>query len=108
MENTYAFAGAKMTRIIRKYETWLLNRDRVIVEVLYVGNPFYKDGIMYTFRCMTEAGEQLFAFENSHGRPHIHRGERKEIVDYGWKTALLKFEEMVDERERQILEGKIW
>ncbi|MCX6771406.1 MAG: hypothetical protein NTX79_05105 [Candidatus Micrarchaeota archaeon] len=97
-----------MHKVLRKYERWLDNGDKVIVEILKVGNPKYKDGIIYTFRCMGKDGEVVFAIENSHGQPHIHRREKKESVDYGWKTAYLKFEEMVDERERKIKEGKIW
>ena len=97
-----------MARIIRKYEKWLQNKDRVIVEVLDVGNPVYEGGIMFTFRCMSEAGQQLFAIENSHGQPHLHLKGRKENMDCGWKAALAKFEEMVSEHKRKIAEGKIW
>ncbi|MFA6489119.1 MAG: hypothetical protein WCT52_00385 [Candidatus Micrarchaeia archaeon] len=95
-------------RIIKKHEYWLPNRDRVIVEVLDVGNPLYKDGIMYTFRCMDDAGLQLFAIENSHGQPHVHRGAKKEIVDYGWKTAIMEFDNMVKAHREKITRGMIW
>lgn len=97
-----------MRKIIRKYERWLDNEDKVIVEILKVDSPKYKDGVIYTFRCMGKDGEVVFAIENSHGQPHIHRKDRKESVDYDWKTAYLKFEEMVDEREKRIRDGKIF
>jgi hypothetical protein len=97
-----------MRKIIRKYERWLMNNDRVIVEILKVDNPKFKDGIIYTFRCMDEDGQIIFAIENSHGQPHIHLRTKKVNVDYDWKTAYLKFENMVDEREKKIKEGKIW
>ncbi len=97
-----------MRGIIRKYEKWLANKDRVVIEVLEVDNPIYKDGIMYTFRCMTKGGEHLFAIENSHGSPHIHRGAKRENVDYDWKTAIMKFEEMVREHKEKIARGIIW
>lgn len=95
-------------RIVKKYEYWLPNRDRVIVEVLDVGNPRYKDGIMYTFRCMGESGQLRFAIENSHGQPHIHRRTRKEVVDYDWKTAFAAFDGMLREHAKKIMEGKEW
>lgn len=97
-----------MHRVIKKHEYWLPNRDRVIVEVIDVGNPAYKDGIMYTFRCMKEDGEQLFAVENSHGRPHIHRKGRKEFVDYDWKAAFAAFDGMLKEHVKKIVEGRTW
>jgi hypothetical protein len=97
-----------MRRIIRKYERWLENGDRVIVDILKVDSPKYRDGIIYTFRCMGKDGQTVFAIENSHGRPHIHRKGGKEDVDCDWKTAYLKFEEMVDERDKRIKEGKAW
>ncbi len=97
-----------MQKIIRKYERWLMNNDRIIVEILKVDNPKFKDGIIYTFRCMDKDGRIVFAIENSHGQPHVHRRAKKEGVDYDWKTAYLKFEEMVDGREKKIKEGKTW
>ena len=97
-----------MQKIIRKYERWLENGDKVIVEILKVDSPKYRDGVIYTFRCMGDDGQLVFAIENSHGQPHIHVRGRKENVDYDWKIAYLKFEEMVDERELKIKEGKIW
>jgi len=97
-----------MRKIIRKYERWLMNGDKVIVEILKVGSEKYKDGIIYTFRYMGEDGKVVFAIENSHGQPHIHMRDRKENVDYDWKTAYLKFEELVDEREERIKKGKIF
>lgn len=108
MIHTYVFTGVEMRRIIRKYEKWLENKDRVAIEVLDVGNPLYKDGIMYTFRCMTKDGVQLFAIENSHGQPHIHRGERKEAADYDWKTAICRFEEMVRAHKERIRREMQW
>lgn len=107
MKNTYVSEGVGM-QIIRKYEKWLANKDRVVIEVLDVGNPIYKDGIMYTFRCMTKNGEQLFAIENSHGQPHVHSRARKENVDYDWKTAIQKFEDMVKEHKEKITRERIW
>jgi hypothetical protein len=97
-----------MRKIIRKYERWLENGDRVIVEILKVDSQKYRDGVIYTFRCIGKDRKTVFAIENSHGKPYIHKGERKEDVDFDWKTAYLKFEEMVDEREKRIREGKIW
>ena len=97
-----------MQKILRKYEKWLMNGDRVIVEILKVDDPKFKDGIIYTFRCMSEDGRTVFAIENTHGQPHIHLRTKKENVDYDWKTAYLKFEEMMDEREKKIRDGKIF
>ena len=93
-----------MHDIFRKYEKWLSNGDRVIVEAIDVGNPIYKDGIMYTFRCIDENGETLFAIENSHGKPHIHMKGRKIDVDWDWEKALAEFDKWVREHEKKILQ----
>ena len=84
------------------YGYQLGNGDFVIVEVRKVNDSRYKEGIMYTLRCMSADGQTLFAIENSHGQPHIHWRDRKEDVEYGWKTAILKFEEMLKEHKRKI------
>ena len=93
-----------MHDIFRKYEKWLSNGDRVIVEAIDVGNPMYKDGIMYTFRCIDENDETLFAIENSHGKPHIHMKGRKIDVDWDWEKALAEFDKWVREHEKKILQ----
>ena len=80
----------------------LPNGDRVILEILKVDNPAYKDGVIYTFRCISENGETLFAVENSHGKPHIHLKDRKVETDWDWEQALAKFDEMVREHSKRI------
>ncbi len=92
-----------MKKILKKYERLLPNGDRVMVEAIKVNNPAFKDGIIYTFRCISESGETLFAVENSHGKPHIHLKERKFDTDWDWETALAKFDEMVKEHWKRIL-----
>ncbi|GEM_PF-1046347 len=83
--------------IIKKYERPLPDGGIAIVEIIDIGDPKYRDGIMYTFRCMSEDGKMLFAVENSHGKPHIHWRNKKEYVDLDWKAAFLKFDEMLEE-----------
>jgi len=90
-----------MHKVLKKYEKWLPNGDRIIVEVVEVGNPIYKDGIMYTFRCIAENGETLFAAENSHGKPHIHSKGKKTDVDWNWRQALEEFDKWVHEHEKK-------
>ncbi len=80
----------------------LRNDDIVIMEIRKVDDTKYQGGIMYTFRCMSANGETLFAIENSHGKPHIHYQHRKESVEYDWKTAWDKFDEMVQEHKKKI------
>ncbi len=83
------------------YKYPLDNNDLVIYEIREVNDSKYKDGIMYTLHCMSADGKTLFAIENSHGKPHIHWRGRKEDADYGWKTAIQKFEEMLKEHKRK-------
>lgn len=92
-----------MKTVLKKHENLLPNGDLVIIEIVDVGDSKYQDGIMFTFRCMSESGETLFAIENSHGKPHIHLKNRKEDVDWSWKVALAKFDEMVKEHRKRIL-----
>ena len=92
-----------MKKILKKYERLLPNGDRVMVEAIKVNNPAFKDGIIYTFRCMSESGETLFAMENSHGKPHIHLKERKFDTDLDWEQALAKFDEMVREHRKKTI-----
>ena len=82
-------------------------KDRVVVQVIELDDTRYKDGVMYTFRYLRyveESGayETLFAVENSHGQPHVHIGERKYEVDYDWKQAFAKFDELKSEYEKKI------
>ncbi len=86
----------------RRYQYSLINGDLVIYDVRKVNDPRYNDGIMYTFRCMSVEGKTLFAIENSHGQTHIHWREKKETAGYDWETAVMKFEEMLDEHKRKI------
>lgn len=92
-----------MKTILKKHENLLPNGDLVIIEIVDVGDSKCQDGIMFTFRCMSESGETLFAVENSHGKPHIHLKNRKEDVDWSWKVALAKFDEMIKEHRKKIL-----
>lgn len=85
-----------------KYVQYALrNDDLIIIEIKPVDDPKYKEGVMYTFRCMSASGETLFAIENSHGQPHIHLKGRKEDTNWGWKTAYGKFDEMVAEHKKR-------
>ena len=86
----------------RNYSYSLINDDLVIYELKKVNDTKYKDGVMYTFRCMSADGDTLFAVENSHGKPHIHLKGRKEDVDWDWQTSLWKFKEMLVEHEKRI------
>ena len=83
-----------------KYE--FNNGDKVICEMKNVKDARYKDGVMYTFRCMSADGDTLFAVENSHGQPHIHLKGRKEGMDWDWKTAYWKFYEMLQEHKKKL------
>lgn len=94
-------------QIIKQHTLKYPNEDREIVEVIKLDDTRYKDGVIYTFRYLRyveESGayETLFAVENSHGQPHMHIGERKYEVDYDWKQAFAKFDEL-----RREYEGKI-
>ncbi len=91
-----------MKIVVKGYERWLPNGDRILVEAFKVNNPLYKYGVVYTFRCISENDETLFAVENSHGKPHIHLKERKIETDWDWEYALAKFDEMVREHERKL------
>lgn len=84
-----------------KYEHWLETGEKILVEVIDTKDPKYLEGIMYTFRCISTEGKTLFAVENSHGKPHIHLNEKKIEVEYDWKQALSKFEEMKAEYGRK-------
>jgi len=93
-----------MHKILKKYEKWLSNGDRIIVEIIDTGNMKYRDGIMYTFRCLDENGETLFAVENSHGKPHIHLKGRAISMDFeNWKMALARFDEMLEEHKKRMV-----
>ena len=87
---------------LARHEYWLENGERIIVEVLDVGDPKYDGGIMYTFRCMSGDGKTLFAVENSHGKPHVHLKGKKVEADYNWRQAYDKFDELKTEFERKI------
>ena len=54
-----------MRKYLKNYEYYFPSGERIIVEVLEVGDPKYKDGIMYTFRCLSTDDKTLFALENS-------------------------------------------
>ena len=86
---------------LKNFERRLSNGDRAIIEVIDVNDPKYEDGVMYTFRCLSENGETLFAVENSHGVPHVHLKGRKFETNWGWKIAFEKFDEMLRERIRE-------
>lgn len=86
----------------RVYSYSLINDDLVIYELKKINDTRYKDGVMFTFRCMSADGVTLFAIENSHGKSHIHLKGRKEDVDWDWQTALWKFKEMLAEHEKKI------
>lgn len=85
----------------KSFKYSLANDDLVIIEIRKVRDSKYKDGLMFTFRCMSANGETLFAIENSHGKPHMHWRERKEYADYDCKTAMQKFDEMLREHKRK-------
>ena len=89
----------------RSFQYELDNGDRVICEMKRVRDSRYKEGVMYTFRCMSADGRTLFAVENSHGKPHIHWRDRKEDVDWGWETAYMKFDKMLREHKSRIGQG---
>jgi len=89
----------------KKYAHTLSNGDLVIAEVVDVGDMKYKDGVMYSFRCIDLDGNTLFAIENGHEQAHVHMGKKKDIVDYDWKTARDEFECLLKEHKRKILGG---
>lgn len=85
----------------RSFQYEFSNGDKVICEMKNVDDDRYKEGVMFTFRCMSADGKTLFAIENSHGKPHIHWRDRKEDVDWDWRTAYWKFHEMLDEHKKR-------
>ncbi|MCX6771042.1 MAG: hypothetical protein NTX79_03230 [Candidatus Micrarchaeota archaeon] len=87
-----------LKKLLKNYEYYVPSGERIIVEVLEVDDPKYKDGIMYTFRCLSSDDKTLFAVENSHGKPHVHLRGKKTDVDYDWKAAYAKFQGMLSER----------
>ena len=87
-----------MKVFLKNYEYCVPSGERIIVEVMEVDSSKYKDGIMYTFRCLSSEDKTLFAIENSHGQPHVHLRGKKTNVDYDWKAAYAKFQEMLEER----------
>lgn len=89
----------------RSYQYELGNGDKVICEMRKVNDARYKEGVMYTFRCMSASGRTLFAVENSHGKPHIHWREKKEEVDWDCDTAYVKFDEMLREHKQKTNQG---
>jgi len=93
-----------MHGVLKKYEKWLSNGDRIIVEIINVGDAKYKDGIMYTFRCIDENKETVIAVENSHGKPHIHaKGKTVEVDFENWKMALAAFDELLEEHKKKMI-----
>ena len=93
-----------MYGVLKKYEKWLSNGDRILVEIINVGDARYKGGIMYTFRCIDENKETVFAVENSHGKPHIHaKGKAIEVDFENWKMALAAFDELLEEHKKKMI-----
>ena len=95
-----------MTRILKKYGKMYWNWDKKIVEILDVEDEKYRNGLMYTFRYLkydegAKKYSTLFAIENNHGIPHIHRNGKKEFVDFDWKTAWAEFDRMVAEYRKR-------
>jgi hypothetical protein len=89
-----------MQKILKKKIYRYPNNDIEIKEVLYTGDEKFKDGIKYNMAYLqhdanSDRHVRLFGIDNSHGPAHIHRDEKIEPVDYDWKIALSKFEEMV-------------
>lgn len=82
-------------KIWKKWEYWLEDGSRAIMEVLKVDDKRYEDGMRFSYRLLSADGETLFAIENEHGKPHIHRKNRKDDLDCDWETGMRKFKEMV-------------
>ena|SRR3989338_6596821 len=98
----WSWSGRIVRMRERTFKYSLRNNDLVICEVRCVKGTKYEGGVMFTFRCMSSDGKTLFAIENSHGQPHIHLGGRRESVEYDWKTAYWKFDQMLREHKRKI------
>ena len=95
-----------MQKILKTRSFKHANGDIEIVEVLYVGNPKYADGVKFNMAYLQfnpEAGShfRLFGIDNSHGRPHVHRRDDSEEMDCDWKTALKIFDDMIFEQIRK-------
>ena len=96
-----------MQKIIRDFNFEQPNNDKIIVQAIRLNDARYKDGVMYTFRYLrriesTGTYETAFAVENCHGQPHMHIGEETYEVDYDWKQAFAKFDELKSEYEKKI------
>ena len=92
-----------MARVLRSYTYKYLNQDKTVIEVLEVENPLFKDGIRYNFiylRYVAQTDQHVreIGVDNSHGPPHLHRGEREyELGVSDWKQALAEFKRLVAE-----------
>lgn len=89
-------------KTLKNYDKIFSNLDKMSVEVLWVKDELYKDGIMFTYRYLayddaTGKYETAFAIENGHGKSHVHLKNKKEEIDVDWKRGLLMFEQMVKE-----------
>ncbi len=96
------YAMAEKAKIKKWHEYWIVGGSRIIIEVLEVNDARYADGIRFTYRMLSPVGETVFAIENEHGTPHLHRGERKTDLDCNWKSGLRLFEEMASEYEKKM------
>ncbi len=92
--------------IIKQYEKTYKNLDKKIVEVIRIPNECYPHSIKFVFAYFeynesTDAYEEWLKIDNSEGQAHMHLNGRKVEIDFNdWKIALLKFDQLVDERRR--------
>ena len=95
----YAMAGKAKLRERREY--WITGGSRAIIEVLEVEDERFADGMRFTYRLLSPEGKTMFAIENEHGTPHMHRGERKTNLECDWEGGLKQFQELVREYEKR-------
>jgi len=94
-----------MQKILKKRMHFNEYGDLEVTEVISTKDPKYANGIKYGMMYLqknpaADSYSRLFGIDNSHGEPHIHLKERKMPVDYDWKTAMNKFDEMVREHRK--------
>ena len=94
--------GPHMGEVIARYRFIYPDSDQKVVDVIWVGDAKYPDGIKYDFTYLKYAessGEyaRVLAVDNSHGKPHMHYAGLEKEVDWNWKQSFNDFKKMVSE-----------
>jgi hypothetical protein len=94
-------------KIIKKWKHIYPNGDMEFVEIIKISDELYPGGIKfsYIYLCYEPSSDnyvRAFAFDNSHGKTHIHSRVKNSIyVDFDWKKALQEFGQMVRDYQKQ-------